>query len=157
MDKDDSAEDLYFQALRLNFAGLVRPERMEQIQRQLAVVDEEYGEDPDHEMLLRKALLSSLRLAAAEVPREYLAVLEAEEGRTYARRLHRAGVSAAARSAEGMVLVAGMLGVPTSEEDALLMVAIPAGGYLLVKIGGMALKRAVFLLRSSQNTDAVVR
>ncbi len=156
LDEDASAEDLYFQALRLHSAGLVRRERMEQLQRQLAVVDEVYAEDPSHEWLLHEAILAQLRLAAAEVPPENRALLEAQEGRAYGRRLHRAGVRAAARNAEGMVLVAGMLGVPTSEEDALLMVAIPAGGFLVVKIGGMALKRAAFLLRSSRNTDEAV-
>jgi hypothetical protein len=55
-----------------------------------------------------------------------------------------------------MVLAAGMLGVPASKEDALLIAAVPAGGYILVKIGGMALKRAVFLLRGARNADEMV-
>jgi len=97
-----------------------------------------------------------LRSAEGEVRREDVQVLEAHAGRAYGRRLHRAGVKAAAQSAENLVFVAGVLGIPTSEEDALLMVAIPAGGYILVKIGGMALKRAVFLLRNSKNADEVV-
>ena len=55
------------------------------------------------------------------------------EGRAHARRLKRAGVKAAGQYAEKLVLIAGMLGVPTSAEDGLLLVAILAGGDLLVE------------------------
>lgn len=157
VDPGGSAEDLYFEALRLRSAGLLSHKRMGELQASLAVVDDVYAQDADHELLLRNAILSHLRLASAEVRREDVLALEGYEGRTYARRLHRAGVNAAGQHAEGMVFIAGMMGVPTSEEEALLMVAVPVGGYLLVKIGGMALKRAAFLLRRCQSADDVVR
>lgn len=157
VDLGGSAEDLYFEALRLNSVGLLSHKRMVELQASLVVVDDFYSQDTDYELLLRNAILSHLRLASSEVRREDVLALEAHEGRAYARRLHRAGVNAAGQHAEGMILIAGMMGVPTSEEEALLMVAVPVGSYLVVKIGGMALKRAAFLLRRCQSADDVVR
>ncbi len=157
VDLDGTPEDLFFEALRLRSVGLLSEARMHALQASLEVVEERYAQDPAHEVLLRDAIVSHLRLASREVRREDTLALEGYEGRAYARRLHRAGVNASGQYAEGMVLVAGMLGVPTSQEDALLMVAIPAGGYLLVKAGGMALKRAAFLLRRYKSADEVVR
>jgi hypothetical protein len=143
-------------ALRLHAQGLLTSRRLEELQHRLAVVDELYAGDADHEALLRKTLSVQLRLAASEARREDVLALEAQEGRTYAHRLNQAGVKAAAGGASGVVFIAGMLGVPTSQGEALLMVAVPVGGYLLVKVGGMALKRAAFLLRSARNANEVV-
>lgn len=157
VDPDGSTEDLYFEAVRLHSAGLLNHERMEALQRNVALVDELYPRDADNEALLRNAIVSHLRLASTEVQREDALALEGYEGRAYARRLHQAGVKASGEYAAGMVFIAGMMGIPTSEEEALLMVAIPAGGYLLVKVGGMALKRAVFLLRRCKSADDVVK
>ncbi|MBN1203911.1 MAG: hypothetical protein JXB05_03170 [Myxococcaceae bacterium] len=157
VDPDGSVEDLFFEALRLRSAGLLGQQRMEELQASLTVVDDVYARDADYDVLLRNALLSHLRLASSEVPREDILALEGHAGRAYARRLHRVGVKASGQYAEGMILIAGMAGIPTSQQEALLMVAIPAGGYLLVKIGGMALKRAAFLLRHCKSADDVVR
>jgi hypothetical protein len=154
---DGSPEDLYFEALRMHSANLLSRERMKALQDSLEVVDEVYARDADHEVLLRNTILSHLRLASAEVRREDVLALEGYEGRAYARRLHRAGVKASGQYASGMIFIAGMMGIPTSEEEALLMVALPAGGYLLVKVGGMALKRAAFLLRRCRSADDVVK
>jgi hypothetical protein len=49
-----------------------------------------------------------------------------------------------------------MLGVPTSQEDLVLMVAIPVGGFVVVKVGGMTIGRAAFLLRRARTVDDVV-
>lgn len=157
MDLEGTPEDLFFEALRLHSLGLLSEARMHALQTSLGVVEDRYSRDPAYEELLRKAIVSHLKLASREVRREDALALEGHEGRAYAHRLNRAGVSASSHYAEGMVLIAGMLGVPSSGDDALLMVAIPAGGYLLVKGGGMALKRMAFLLRRCKSADEVVR
>jgi hypothetical protein len=157
VDPDGSAEDLYFEALRLHSAGLLGSKRLDELQRHLAVVDDVYSRDADYGVVLRDTVLSHLRLASREMRREEALALKGLEGRAYARQLNRAGVKAARQHAAGMVLIAGMVGVPTSAEEGLLMVAIPAGGYLLVKAGGMALKRVAFVLRNCRNADDVVR
>ncbi|MET0404569.1 MAG: hypothetical protein ABW123_19300, partial [Cystobacter sp.] len=137
--------------------GLLGPGRWAEIQRRLAIVDEVYSQDDDDAVMLRDTLLSQLRLALAETRRGDVLAFEGQQGRAYARRLNRAGVKSAERHAERLVLIAGMVGVPTSAGEGLLMVALPAGGYLIVKAGGMAFKRAVFLLRHCRNADEVVR
>jgi hypothetical protein len=157
VDADGSVEELYFEALRLHSAGLISPERLEELQSHLAIVDDVYSRDADHGVLLRDTILSHLRMAGTEARREDALALSGWEGRAYSRRLNRAGVKSAGQYANGMVLVAGMLGVPTSAQEGLLMVAIPTGGYLLVKAGGMALKRMAFILRNCRNADDVVR
>ena len=70
--------------------------------------------------------------------------------------LHRTGMREAERYAERTVFIAGMLGVPTSGQDAALLVAVPVGGCIVVKLGGMALKRAAFALRRFRSADEVV-
>ncbi|MFY0583851.1 hypothetical protein ACN28S_64670 [Cystobacter fuscus] len=157
VDSDGSAEELYFEVLRLHSAGLLSPKRLEELQSHLAIVDDVYSRDADYGVVLRDTILSHLRMAGTEVRREEALALSGWEGRAYARRLNRAGVKSAGQYADGMVLVAGMLGVPTSAQEGLLMVAIPTGGYLLVKAGGMALKRMAFILRNCRNADDVVR
>ena len=157
VEPEGAAEDLYFEVLRLHSAGLLSPGRLAALQDHLEGVDALYARDAEYEALLRQAILSQLRLAAAEVRHEDVLVLEGYEGRAHARRLNRAGVKASGQYAEGMLFISGMVGIPTSQEEALLMVAVPAGGYLLVKVGGMALKRAAFLLRRCRSADDVVR
>jgi hypothetical protein len=154
---EGSAEELYFEVLRLHSVGLLSPGRLAALQDHLEGVDALYARDADYEVLLRQAILSQLRLAVAEVRHEDVQMLEAYEGRSYARRLNQAGVKTSGRYATGMLFIAGMMGIPTSKEEALLMVAVPAGGYLVVKVGGMALKRAAFLLRNCRSADDVVR
>lgn len=157
VNPEGSAEELYFEGVRLDSLGLLGPGRWAEIQRRLAIVDEVYSQDDDDAVMLRDTLLSQLRLALAETRRCDVLAFEGQQGRAYARRLNRAGVKSAERHAERLVLIAGMVGVPTSAGEGLLMVALPAGGYLIVKAGGMAFKRAVFLLRHCRNADEVVR
>jgi hypothetical protein len=97
-----------------------------------------------------------LRRTLDELRREHNPVVEGEEGRAYARRLNHAGVRESQRYAEDTLLIAGMLGVPTSREDVVLMVAIPVGGWVVVQVGGMALKRTAFVLRRSRTVDDVL-
>ncbi|HYO57659.1 hypothetical protein [Archangium sp.] len=150
-----SAEALYFELVRLHSMGLVGPERMEALQDNLDWV-EAHSEAGEREEQERQLLASMLRRTLSELRREQDPVVMGSEGRAYARKLHSAGVREARRYAKGTLFIAGMLGVPTSEEDLVLMVAIPVGGYVVVKVGGMAFKRAAFLLRRARTVDDVV-
>lgn len=46
-----------------------------------------------------------------------LRFISPRRGRAYARRLHSAGVREAGKYAQRTIVIAGMLGVPTSKED----------------------------------------
>lgn len=153
---DASAEDLYFELARLHSVGLVTPERMEALQDNLDWVEAQSGGKEDRGEQERQLLAATLRRTLDELRREHNPVVEGEEGRAYARRLNHAGVRESQRYAEDTLLIAGMLGVPTSREDAVLMVAIPVGGWVVVKVGGMALKRAAFMLRRARTVDDVL-
>ncbi|WP_146209595.1 hypothetical protein [Vitiosangium sp. GDMCC 1.1324] len=155
IEPEASAEDLYFELVRLHSAGLMTPERMAALQDNLDWVDA-HSDAEEREAQERQLLASTLRRTLNELHREQNPVVMGSEGRVYARKLNYAGVRESRRSAENMLLLAGMLGVPTSEEDLVLMVAIPVGGYVVVKVGGMAFKRAAFLLRRARTVDDVV-
>ncbi|PTL84945.1 hypothetical protein DAT35_07810 [Vitiosangium sp. GDMCC 1.1324] len=158
-EADASPEELYFELVRLHSAGLLEPGRMDAIRRTLDELDGRYEEGTEaHHEQMRVALASALRRALRDMRRgEDAAVAEAwYEGHAYAGKLYRAGVREAERHAENTLLIAGMMGVPTSEEDLVLMVAIPVGGYVVVKVGGMALKHAAFLMRKLRSVDDVV-
>lgn len=77
VDPRGSAEDLYFEALRLHSSGLLSRERLAELHASLAVVDSVYARDAQHAWLLRDAILSHLRRASAEVRREDTLALEA--------------------------------------------------------------------------------
>lgn len=159
VDADTSPEALYFELVRLHSAGLLEPERMEALHRALEEVDARYEEGTRlHREQLRVTLAAALRRAVRDLRQgDDAAVAEAQyEGRAYAGKLYRAGVREAERYAEDTVLIAGMLGVPTSKEDLVLMVAIPVGGFVVVKVGGMALERAAFVMRRMRSVDDVV-
>jgi hypothetical protein len=152
---DTSAEDLYFELVRLHSVGLMSSERMEALHDSLDWV-EAHGGTEDREEQERQLLASTLRRTLSELRREQEPVVVGSEGRAYARSLHQAGVRESRHYAEGTLLIAGMMGVPTSEEELVLMVAVPVGGYLVVKLGGVALKRVAFMLRRSRSVDDVV-
>jgi hypothetical protein len=160
IEANASPEELYFELVRLHSTGLLAPERMDAVLRVLDDVDSrhEEGSEAHHEQQ-RVALTSSLRRALRELRQgDDAAVAEAQyDGRAYARKLNRTGVREAERYAENTLLIAGMMGVPTGEEDLVLMVAIPVGGYVVVKMGDMALKRAVFLMRKLRSVDDMER
>jgi hypothetical protein len=155
VEPDASAEELYFELVRLHSTGLMGPERMEALQRNLDWV-EAHSEAGERETQQRQLLASTLRRTLNELRREENPVVVGSEGRAYARRLNHAGVRESQRYAEQTLLIAGMLGVPTSEEDLVLMVAVPVGGHVVVKVSGMALRRAAFLLRRARTVDDVV-
>ena len=154
-----SVEELYLDMVRLHSAGLLPPSRMDALQQSLDEVDSRHAEgSEEHREQQRAMLASSLRRALHELRQgENAAVAEAwYEGRAYARKLNRAGVREAEHYAENTLLLAGMMGVPTGKEDLVLMVAIPVGGYVVVKVGGMAIHRAAFLMRKFRSVDDVV-
>ncbi len=156
IELEASTEELYFELVRLHSVGLVDSERMAALQDNLDWVGAHYGGTADHEEQERQLLASTLWRTLSELRREQDPVVVGSEGRAYARRLHHAGVRESRRYAEGTLLIAGMLGVPTSGEDLVLMVAIPVGGFVVVKVGGMALKRTAFMLRRLRSVDDVV-
>jgi hypothetical protein len=158
VEADASPEDLYFELVRLNSAGLLEPGRMDAIHRALDELDEKYEEGTEsHHEQMRVALASALRRALRDMRQhDDAAVAEAQyEGRAYAGKLNRAGVREAERHAENTLLIAGMMGVPTSEGDMVLMVAIPVGGYLVVRATGVAFKRLPLLLRKLRSADDI--
>jgi len=154
-----SVEDLYFEVVQLTSRGLISSSDFEALQRALDDMDGvSQGNEQERMELYRSTLMAFLRrtLPALQAG-EYANVLEAEqEGRGYARKLHQAGVREAERHAEYTLFVAGMLGVPTSQEELVLMVAIPVGGYIVVRVAGVAFKRAPLLLRHLRSADDVV-
>lgn len=159
VEADASAEELYFELVRLHSTGLLPPGSMESLLRALDEVDSRHEEgSAEHHEQQRVVLVSFLRRALRELRHgEDAAVAEAwHEGRAYARKLHHAGVREAEHHAENTLLIAGMMGVPTGKEDLVLMVGIPVGGYVVVKVGGMALQRAAFLMRKLRSVDDVV-
>ncbi len=158
VDPKASTEELYYEVLRLHSVGWLSQERLLVLQDVMGSVEDLPGSsDQERERLLRDLLASTLRRTWNELRQgEDAAVVEAEQGRGYARRMYRAGLQAAERGAEGVIFIADMLGVPTNKESAVLMVAAPFGGYLVVKAGKMGLKRAAFLLRRFQKLDDFV-
>ena len=158
-EAETPAEELYFELVRLHSAGLLPPASMEALQNALDEIDVRHPEgSEEHGVQQRVVLASAHRRALRELSRgEDATVAQAwVEGRDYARRLHLAGVSEAQRHADNTLVLAGMLGVPTSQEELVLMVAIPVGGYVVVKVGGMAVARAAFSLRKLRSVDDVV-
>jgi len=156
VDADASTEDLYFEMVRLHSAGVLPPGRMDLLHEALDWADREYGGTAEHAEQERNVVVSLLRRTLTELHAAQEPSVVGAEGRAYARRLNQTGVREAQHHAEGLVLIAGMVGVPTGKEDLVLMVAIPVGGYVVVKVGGMALKRAAFLLRRARTVDDVV-
>lgn len=154
-----SSEELYFELVRLHSTGLLPPGRMDAVLRALDEVDSLEKEGSEEHLAQQRIVLASfLRRALRELRQgENAAVVEAgDEGRAYARRIHHAGVREAESYAENTLLIAGMLGIPTSQDDLVLMVGVPAGGYVVVKVGGMAFKRAALLMRKFRSADDVV-
>ena len=159
IDARASAEELYFEVVRLHSAGVFPPDRMDALQRALDEVDGRYQDKgAEYREQQRVVLASCLQRVLSDSSRgEDAALIEAlYEGRAYAQKLHRTGVHKAQQHAENALLIAGMMGVPTSKEDLVLMVGIPMGGYVVVKVGGMAIQRAAFLMRKFRSVDDVV-
>ncbi len=156
---ESSVDDLYFEAVQLHSRGLLSQEKMDALQRSLDQMDDKAAGDEQERLALYHSLLTAfLRRNLQELRAgEYAPLLEAEEeGRGYARRLNEAGVDEAERYAEHTVLIAGVLGVPTSQEEMVLMVAVPVGGYIVVRVAGVAFKRVPLLLRHMRSADDLV-
>ncbi|WP_218920927.1 hypothetical protein [Melittangium boletus] len=159
IDAAASVEELYLDMVRLHSAGLLSASRLESLHQSLDEVDSRHEDgSEEHHAQQRVVLASSLRRALHELRQgENAGVAEAwYEGRAYARKLNRAGVREAEHYAKNTLLIAGMMGVPTGKEDLVLLVALPVGGYVVVKVGGIAIHRAAFLLRKLRSVDDVL-
>jgi hypothetical protein len=155
VDRNAAAEDLYFELARLHSLGLVTSERMEALQASLDRLEV----DPnvaDRARVTREAIASMLRRTLGELRRTDPELVDGMEGREYARRLHRQGVVVSQDLSEVTLVIAGLLGTPTSKGELALVALMPAGGYLVGKIANVAFKRAVFLLRRTRTVDELV-
>lgn len=153
-----TADDLYMEVLRLQSLGLLTDGDFQALQRALDEVDSRGETDAEREEGARTTIASFLRRRLLELSGgEHAAVVEAEAvGRGYLRQVHRAGLDAAERYAEYTLLVAGMLGVPTSQGDMVLMVGLPVGGFLLVRAKGIAARALPRLVRKLTSADEVL-
>jgi len=125
IDRNASTEDLYFEFVRLHSLGLVSAERMDALQ--IALDDLELGEDNDRERSRREVIASILRRTLGELAKSDPELAEGMEARDYARRLHRRGVVVSQDLGEVTLVVAGLLGVPTSKGELVLVAALPVG------------------------------
>lgn len=155
IDPGSSTEELYFELVRLQGLELLPPGRMEALQRELDEVDAREAKPAEHARSTRAAIETTLRRTYAELEHTPEA-LSGWEGRRYAEQLHRTGVKEANDYAEGTLLVAGMVGIPTSKGDLALIIAGPAGGYVIARLTGVAFKRLPLLLRRYRTADALV-
>jgi hypothetical protein len=157
-DPRATADDLYFEVVRLHSLGLLSQGDFQALQRALNDVAAESCTDEELEERERSTLASFLRRRWHELRSgEHAALLEAESsGRGYLRQLQRAGLDEAERYSEYTLLVAGMLGVPTSREEMALMVGLPVGGFLLLRAKGVAARALPRLLRKYSSADEVV-
>jgi hypothetical protein len=155
IDPKASAEDLYFEFVRLHALGLATDQRLQVLQTTLD--DIELQADPaEQSRAIRDALASMMRRTLGELKKSDPELSDAMEAREYARRLGREGIAMSQDLSEVTVVIAGCLGVPTSKGELALVVLLPAGGYLVGKIANVAIKRAVFLLRRARTMEDVV-
>lgn len=154
---DAAPEELYWEVLRLRSGEVLSEQTFAQVQRELDVVDAHYAADRDYDEQVRRVLVGALRRTYRTVPQDESAHLHAaQEGRAHARRLHSAGVREGEKYAQRTVFIAGMLGMPTSKGELALVVALPAGGYLVGKVAALTYKRAALLLRNLRTPDEVL-
>ncbi|PTL77560.1 hypothetical protein [Vitiosangium sp. GDMCC 1.1324] len=152
-----SADDLYFEVLRLHDRGFIPPGHFDSLRR--SIHEQTWGlPEQQARETCRTLLLSFLRRTLRESSSgERSGELAAElEVRGHARRMYQAGVREAQQYAEATVLLAGVLGIPTSKGEAVLMVATAGRGFVLVKLK-MALKRVPLLLRELRGAEEVVQ
>lgn len=156
IDRNASAEDLYFEFVRLRSLDLVTSERMDALDVTLDRIEAD-PDAADRARVTREAIASMLRRTLGELKKTDPELADAMEAREYARRLNRQGIVISQDLSEVTLVVAGCLGVPTSKGELALVVLLPAGGYLIGKIAHVAFKRAVFLLRRVRSLeDAVI-
>jgi hypothetical protein len=155
IDPRASAEDLYFEFVRLHSLGLVSEQRMQVLQNTLVDV-ESRSNAAEVSHATRDALASLMRRTLGELKRSDPELLDAMEAREYARRLNRTGIAISQDLSEVTLVIAGCLGVPTSKGELALVILLPAGGYLVGKIANVAIKRAIFLLRRARTVEDVV-
>jgi hypothetical protein len=128
-----------------------------QVQRQLDVAEAYYAAYPDYDDQRRRILVAVLgRVHRTDPGEERAPVHDAQQGRAYARRLNSAGVREAEKYAQRTIVVAGMLGVPTSTGELALMLALPGGGYLVGKVTALTYKKAALLLRKLRTPEEVL-
>jgi guanyl-specific ribonuclease Sa len=156
LPEDAAPADLYWEVLRLQAAGLIGEMEIARVQRELDVIEAYYAIDQGRDELVRRTLVAALRRTyGADPGGENAPLHDAQGGRAYARRLHGAGVRAAESHSQRTLLIAGMLGVPTSKGELALIVALPAGGYLVGKVAALTYKKAALLLRKLRTPDEV--
>jgi hypothetical protein len=155
IDQNASAEDLYFEFVRLQSLGLVSGERMEALNGSLDLVEAD-PDVADRPRAARDAVASMMRRTLGELKKSDPELLDALEAREYARRINRQGIAVSADLGEVTLTVAGLLGVPTSKSELALLALMPAGGYLVGKIANVAFKRALFMLRRTRSIDELV-
>lgn len=152
VDRDASAADLYFELVRLHSLGLVSAERMNGLQVVLDDVElAASGSDRIREE--REAIAAVLRCSLRELKETDPELTDGLEAREYARRLHRRGVVVSQDLSEATLVIAGLVGVPTSKGELALVLALPAGGHLVAKVANVAFKRALLALRKARSLD----
>ncbi|WNG30873.1 hypothetical protein F0U62_47805 [Cystobacter fuscus] len=151
-----SADDLYFEVLRLHDRGFIPSARFDSLRRSIHEQARGLSEQQARETC-RTLLISFLRRTLRESSSgEHSGELAAElEVRGHTRQMYQAGVREAQQYAEATVLLAGVLGMPTSKGEAVLMVATAGRGFVLVKLK-VALKRVPLLLRELTGAAEVV-
>ncbi|WP_338262711.1 RHS repeat-associated core domain-containing protein [Corallococcus caeni] len=159
IEERDTADDLFNAAAQFESGGLLPGGAMDGITASVNFVEEFYAGDKDLDYLRKQAIASGIRRgfyarrqSGDSFDRE---AVEGWDGRAYAVKQHSAGLNAADKGAEYTVMVAGMLGVPTSKGDLALMAATAGGGYIVVKVGGLALKQARMYFRNLKSADEV--
>lgn len=154
-DPRSTPEDLYFEVVRLQSRGLLSAPSFNALQQSLDEMDRRARTDQEQLELYRTTLAAFLRrvpqqLRSSERADEFMAE---EEGRGYAEELRRSGVREAEAYGERTVLIAGMLGTPTSKGEVLLMAVTAGGGFLVVKIVKMTLGRAALAFRKMKSPE----
>jgi hypothetical protein len=148
---------LYWEILRLRAAELLDEQTFVHVQRQLDTAHAYYATHPDYDVQVRRILVAALRRTSRTEPDGENAHLhDGQQGRAYARRVHVAGVLEAEKHARRAIFIAGMLGVPTSKGELALIVALPAGGYLVGKVVALTYKKAALLLRKLRTPEEVL-
>jgi hypothetical protein len=130
----DSNENLLILFSRLRADGFISAEREKLLAGQLKAVDTFYSKAEDFEKIERAAIVGQITSALSDpISSEKREWRESFVGRDYARSYWHEGAAAGERAAEATLLVAGLLGTPTSKGDIVLMAGVPIGGMVLSK------------------------
>ncbi len=132
---DDTNDDLLVLFSQLRASGFASEERERMLGKSLEVGVVRYGGDKDYSKVERSVIIGQIMSSLTDpASAEERLRRSGYEGRDYARALQQAGIDAAQTGAEATVLVAGMLGTPSSKSDVALMIGIPVAGVVLSKL-----------------------